>query len=136
MLGFTKNKAPGFYLTCLIVVLAVVTDLVYTTSYATFMLLSTTAISWPAVWLLAAGSVAAVLLLFLHQEAYIHYVVVLFYGIAFFFFIYGIYYYVSIMAYGIDASFNFTFFLNAGLFVALLVLSIVDVFVPQIKDPQ
>lgn len=136
MLSFTKNKAPGFYLTCLIVVLAVVTDLVYTTSYTTFMLLSTTAISWPAVWLLAVGSVAAVLLLFLHQEAYIHYVVALFYGIAFFFFIYGIYYYVSIMAYGIDASFNFTFFLNAGLFVALLVLSIVDVFVPQIKDPQ
>ena len=134
MLRFTKNKAPGFYLTCLIVVLFIATG--YSSYGLVIQVCRSMLLRVPAVWLLAAGSVAAVLLLFLHQEAYIHYVVALFYGTAFFFFIYGIYYYVSIMAYGIDASFNFTFFLNAGLFVALLVLSIVDVFVPQIKDPQ
>lgn len=58
----------------------------------------------------------------------------LIFGLAFFFFIYGIYMYVSVMAYGIDANWNGTFFLNAGLFVALLVISFANIFVKQLKD--
>jgi hypothetical protein len=64
---------------------------------------------------------------------YTPYVDIVFIELALFFFIYRIYYYVSVMSLGIDAKWNFTFFFNVILFVLLTVLAIINCFLPQEK---
>ena len=126
-----ENKAYGYYITLLLSVLSVVTAFVYLAMYN-----GSRYMSMPAAILPIVGGVAAVLLGFVRGGgkcanailALCDYAALLFY-------IYGIYFYVSVVLVGIQASsFNSQFVTCTILFVGLLVANLINVFLKQEKE--
>ena len=131
-----SNKAYGFYVTLGLAVLSVVTMIVYLASYKGVIATNSTKeiFSWPAfiflfIWLLPFG----LSLFYKDTFRFANYLAAISLTLAACFFIYGIYYQVSVMAVGIDAKFDPKFFLNTILFVSCWIISIANVFLPQKK---
>ncbi len=131
-----SNKAYGFFVTLSLAVLSIVTMIVYLVSYKGVIATNSTKeiFSWPAFIFLLVFVVLFVCSLFIRNYfKYLNYIACVCLTLSFCFFVYGIYYQVSVMATGIDAKFNFTFFFNTFLFAILWIVSIANVFLPQEK---
>jgi hypothetical protein len=136
MKKFLENKNYGFYVTCGLALLSILTAIVYAVSYKDFYSAGKLVLSWAAFWLLLGWIVVAVVLNVLKLEKYENYVAGLCGLLAFIFFVYKIYYYVSVMAVGIDATFDGKFFFNLILFILVWLGSLANVFFPQVKEAE
>ena len=126
----TDNKAPGFRLTLIGIVLALLTLVEYTCVYA-----STRYMSWEAFWILAAGIVLCVILIAAKQYRFVPTALLASVFIAFLYYLYHIYFFISSVAVGIQFSgFPFSFYLNIACFVITLIVAIVCVFLPQTEN--
>ena len=126
----TENKAPGFRLTLIGIALAILTLIEYTCVYA-----STRYMSWEAFWILAAG--IALYLVLIAAKQYRHVPTALLAGvfIAFLYYVYHIYFFISSVAVGIQFSgFPFSFYLNIVCFVVTIIVSIICVFKRQTEN--
>ena len=131
-----SNKAYGFYVTLGLALLSIVTMIVYMVSYKGVIATNSTKeiFTWPAFIFLFVWIIPFVASLFYKNLfKYANYIACISLTLAACFFIYGIYFQVSVMAVGIDAHFDATFFVNIILFIVLWVVSIANVFLPQMK---
>ena len=126
-----ENKSYGYYVTLVLSVLSVVIAVVYAVMYNGSRYMSV-----PAAILPIVGAVAAVGLGFVPGGAKAaHAVLALCDFVALLFYIYGIYFYVSVVLVGIQASsFNGQFVTCTGAFVGLLIANLVNVFLKQVKE--
>ena len=126
-----ENKAYGYYVTLLLSVLSVATAVVYLAMYSGSRYMST-----PAAILPIVGAVAAVILGFVRGGGYFaNAILALCDFVALLFYIYGIYFYVSIVLVGIQASsFNSQFVICTILFAGLLIANLINVFLKQEKE--
>ena len=128
-----ENKAYGYYVTLALSVLSVVVAVVYAVLYS-----GSRYMSLPAVILPIVGTVAAVGLGFVRGGGkWANAVLALCDFVALLFYIYGIYFYVSVVLVGIQASsFNSQFVICTVLFVGLLIANLVNVFLKQEKEAK
>lgn len=127
---YIKNKGIGFYFTVGIALFSVVTAIVYAACYT-----GTDSMSWIAFALLLVGVVGSAVLVVFKQYNWAPIAQAVLNFLAFLFFAYGIYYYVSVVMVGIDlTSFEPAFFVNIILFVINFGLSVANVFLRQIKN--
>lgn len=125
-----KGKSYGFFVTLALIVLTVVTGIVYCVNYSGSRYMSV-----PAAVLLFVGAAAALALCLTKWAGWANAVLALCGFAALLFYIYGIYFYVSIVMVGIQASsFNSQFVTTTALFVVLLALNIINVFLKQVKE--
>ena len=126
-----ENKSYGYYVTLVLSVLSVVIAVVYAVMYNGSRYMSV-----PAAILPIVGAVAAVGLGFVPGGAKAaNAVLALCDFVALLFYIYGIYFYVSVVLVGIQASsFNGQFVTCTGAFVGLLIANLVNVFLKQVKE--
>ena len=130
--GLLKDKSYGFYVTLALIVVSVVVAVVYAVLYNGSRYLSV-----PAVGLMIGGAAVALALCFTKAAQWACAVIALADFAGLLFYIYGIYFYVSIVMVGIQAStFNWQFQLCTVLFVVLLVANVVNVFLKQVKDKE
>ena len=126
----TENKARGFRLTLIGIALAVLTLIEYTIVYA-----STRYMSWEAFWIMAAGIALCVVLILAKQYRFVPTALLASVFIAFLFYLYHIYFFISSVLVGIQFSgFPFSFYLNIACFVITLIVAIACVFLPQTED--
>lgn len=127
------NKSYGYYITLALSVLSVVTAVVYLVMYNGSRYMSA-----PAAVLPIVGAVAAVGLGFVHGGGKAaNAVLALCDFVALLFYIYGIYFYVSVVMVGIQASsFNSQFVICTVLFVVLLIANLINVFLKQEKEAK
>lgn len=130
---FFRNKSAGFYVTLVLIAASLITAAVYTALYG-----ESNYMSWPAVGFLVGGSVVSLVLCCTKFGAGMANAVLAFADfIAALFYIYGIYFYVSIVLVGIQASsFNDQFRTCTGLFAVLLLANLVNVFLKQVKEAE
>ena len=126
-----KNKPLGFWFSVGIGAFALVTAVVYVACYA-----GTDNMNWVSFALmLAAFIVSAVLIPLDKFVKYLPYAQALLIFLSLLFFIYGIYYYVSVVAVGIDLDhFDHEFIVCVIFFVLALGVSIANVFLRQEKE--
>jgi hypothetical protein len=137
MKKFLADKKFGFYVTFGLVILSIVTAIVYAVSYRGFYSGGKEVFSHVAFWILLGMVAADIVLAFFKQTVpYLGYVTALGGLLALCFYLYGIYYYVTVMVTGIDAVINFKFVFNTILFVLVWVGSLADFFFPQIKEEE
>ena len=127
------NKSYGYYITLALSVLSVVTAVVYLVMYNGSRYMSA-----PAAILPILGAVAAVGLGFVRGGGKAaNAVLALCDFVALLFYIYGIYFYVSVVMVGIQASsFNSQFVICTVLFVVLLIANLINVFLKQEKEAK
>lgn len=127
-----ENKRAGFYVTLAVIVLSVILAAVYAKMYA-----GSQYMSWPAFWCTLGGAVLALALGFTKLAKWSNVVVALGDFLGLLFYIYGIYFYVSVVYAGIQAgSFNTQFIVCTVGFVLLLVINLVNVFLKQVKEEE
>ena len=128
-----ENKSYGYYVTLVLSVLSVVAAAMYMVMYN-----GSRYMSMPAAILPIVGAVAAVGLGFVRGGAKAaNAVLALCDFVALLFYIYGIYFYVSIVLVGIQASsFNSQFVTCTGAFAGLLIANVVNVFLKQEKEAK
>lgn len=134
MPNFFKDKVPGFYFSCCAAVLGTITAIVYAVSYANFSLQGGSIMNWNLVIVFLLMIVEFAALVLLKQYKLLPWVLAATALAALCLYIYSMYYYVSVMVYGIDATFTPTFFGNCILVVAVYAVSVIALFLPQIKE--
>ncbi len=128
--GLLKDKSYGFYVTLALTALSVAAALIYTALYN-----GSRYMSWPAAGIMLGGAAAALILAFTGLAKWSYAVLALADFIGLLFYVYGIYFYVSIVMVGIQAStFNWQFLLCTVMFVGLLAANIINVFLKQTKE--
>lgn len=126
------NKAVGFYVTLVTIVLALVTAIAYLISYN-----NTDNFNLFAFVILLVSVVVNVVLVLLKQHKIVPYVLGMLNFVAFLFYVYGIYYYVSVVLVGIDLDhFEPEFFVSTISFVVLLIASVTSIFMKQEKEGE
>lgn len=126
---YLKDKAVGFWFTCALTVLSIITAAVYAGCYA-----GTDDMSWTAFALVLLAGLSGAALVGTKQFKYAPYALAVLIFLSLLFFIYGIYYYVSVVMVGIDLdSFDARFIVNFILYLLLFGLSIANLFLTQIK---
>lgn len=127
---FFENKSYGFYVSIGLTVLSLVTAIVYASLFHMSRYMS-----WGAFAIILIGVVVAVALPFVKQEKWSCAVIALVDFIALLLYAYNIYFYVSIVMVGIQAStFSPQFLACTSLFVILLVFNIANMFLKQEKS--
>ncbi len=127
---FFSDKGTGFYVTLAGVLLSLVTAIVYAVSYG-----STRFMNWAGFVFLLAGAILAIVLIVIKQVNWAPAAVALGSFLGLLFFIYGIYFYVSVVMVGIQANaFDPSFFACVILFALSLVAGIVSVFMKQDRE--
>ena len=127
-----SKKPVGFYVTLVTIGFTLVTAITYFLCYNNTDNFS----NWAFIVLLVSFVVAVVLVL-LKQFKLVPYTLGLLNYVAMLFFIYGIYYYVSVVLVGIDLDhFEIQFFISTIAFVVLVVLSAVAIFMKQTKEEE
>ena len=127
-----KNKPIGFYVSLGTIGLALITAITYFLCYNNTENFNV----WSFVVLLISV-VASVVLMLVKQVKVVPYVLGLLNFVALLFFVYGIYYYVSIVLVGIDLDhFDPEFIVCTIEFVILLVASIAAIFMKQVKEVE
>jgi len=134
MKKFLSDKTYGFYVTLGLAVLSIGLMIIYDVSYKGFYSNNKEVFSWGSficlfIWIIPF----AASLFYKKLFRFANYIACICISLSTFFFIYGIYYWISVMSTGIDARFDSTFFLNAIMFIVLWIGSLVNVFLPQIK---
>ena len=127
--AYLKDKDVGFYFSASLVLVALITALVYAVSYA-----GTDNINWLSFAFLLLAAAAAIVLIVLKLYNYVPYVLAAGIFVSLLFFIYGIYYYVSVVMVGIDLdSFEPQFIVCTILYVLAFGVGVANVFLRQIK---
>ncbi len=127
-----QDKSYGFFVTLALIAVTVVAAIVYTVLYNGSRYFAPQATGFMLV-----GAVAALALCFTKAAKWACAVLALADFIALLFYIYGIYFYVSVVMVGIQAStFNWQFQLCTVLFAALLVVNVANVFLKQVKEKE
>lgn len=130
--GLFKDKSYGFYVTLALIAVTVVAAIVYAVLYN-----GSRYLAMPAVSFMLGGAVVALAMCFTKAAKWACAVLALADFIGLLFYIYGIYFYVSIVMVGIQAStFNWQFQFCTFMFAALLVVNIVNVFLKQVKETE
>ncbi len=125
--SYLKDKSIGFYASLSLLVLFFVTAIVYPICYA-----GTVHISWVSFGLLLAALAVGCVLMYKGWYLYVPVALGILGFLALLFYIYGIYYYVSIVLVGIDlTSVDFPFILCTVLYSLIFVVSIVNIFLPH-----
>lgn len=126
------DKRPGFYVTLLLIAATVIIAAIYANMYAGSLYMS-----WPAFGVMLGGAALALLLGFTKLAKWSNAVLALADFLGLLFYIYGIYFYVSVVIAGIQAgSFNGQFIFCCAAFGALLVANIVNVFLKQVQEDE
>lgn len=125
-----KNKPVGFYVTLGTIGLTLITAIAYLLCYN-----NTDNFNLWSFIVLLVSAVAAIVLVVLKQHKYAPYSLGLLNFLALLFYIYGIYYYVSVVLVGIDLDhFEPEFFVSTILFVLTIGASIATIFLKQDKE--
>lgn len=128
--GLLKDKSYGFYVTLVLIVLSLTAALTYAALYN-----GSRYMSWPAAGIMLGGVALALVLAFTKLSKWSYAVLALADFAGLLFYVYGIYFYVSVVMVGIQAStFNWQFKFCTAMFVGLLVVNIVNVFLKQTKE--
>ena len=104
--------------------LSAVTALVYALFYG-MVQRSMDSMSWSAFWLLVAGVAVGAAMILIKQRLWTPIVMAVCHFIAFLFFIYGMYPYISAAMVGIDSTWEVEFFVVAALFLVGLVVNVI-----------
>lgn len=124
-----QKKSFGFYVTLICIALCAVTAIVYPYIYGDSRYMSMT-----AEYFLIGGAVLALLLTLIKKVRFAPAVLLTASLVATMLYIYGIYFFISSALVGIQYSgFPPEFIANAACFGGTLVLSILNVFFPQVK---
>ena len=127
---YIKDKSIGFWFCAAITLLSLVTSIVYAVCYA-----GSDNINWGSFAFMLAAAAAAVVLTVLKKHRLASYVQAFLVFMALLFFIYGIYYYISVVMVGIDLdSFTPEFIVCTILYLLAFGLSVANVFLKQTKD--
>lgn len=127
--NYLKDKDVGFYFSAALVILALLTSVVYAICYA-----GTDNINWLSFAFMLAAAVVGATLIALKLYVYVPYALAILIFMSLLFFIYGIYYYVSVVMVGIDLdSYDVQFIICTILYVLAFGASIANVFLRQIK---
>ena len=130
--GLFKNKSIGFYVTLGTIGLALVTAVAYLLCYN-----NTDNFNVWAFIVLLVSVVASVILVLIKQYKIAPYALGFLNFVALLFYVYGIYYYVSVVLVGIDLDhFEPQFFVSTILFVVLLGASVAAIFMKQEKEEE
>lgn len=130
--NFTDDKATGFWFTVAICALSLVTSVVYAACYA-----RTDNINWLSFAFMLAAFLGAFFMTVLKQYKYTPYLQAVFTFVSLLLYIYGIYYYVSVVMVGIDLDhFEPPFFITVILFLTTFGLSVANVFLKQTKENE
>lgn len=126
---FFQSRGIGFYFSAAVTLLSVITAIVYpVTAMRMYM-------NWPAFFMALFCAIANVGLFFLKQYKWMPVASAILTGLGLCFFIYGAYFYVSVVAVGIDAqAFEPQFIFSMILFVLMFGLSVTTVFLKQVKE--
>lgn len=129
MKNSTKSRTVGFYLTLTTTLLAILTAIVYISVYS-----SSEYISWTAFGLTAAAAVISSILIIIKKHDLSPLVSGVLVLIAFMFYFYGKYFYISVVMVGIDLThFDNKFIISTILFSLLFVFSIINMVFTNIK---
>lgn len=127
-----KDKSFGFYVTLALAAISVIGALVYAVLYN-----GSEYFSMPAMLAFVGGAVAALAVAFTKHAKWACAVLALADFIGLLLYVYGIYFYVSVVMVGIQAStFSWQFILCTAMFVGLLVANVVNVFLKQVKEEE
>ncbi len=127
---YLKDKAVGFWFSVSIAALSLITSIVYAVCYA-----GSDDMNWVSFALMAAAAVAAVVLIVLKRFEWAAYAQAALIFLSLLFFIYGIYYYVSVVLVGIDLdSFSAEFWVCTVLYALCFGLGVANVFLKQTKN--
>ena len=125
-----ENKSHGFYVTFVSVVASIVCAAVYASMYS-----GSRYMEWPAVVAMLVGAAVSLVLMFTKKAGWANAVIAVADFVAFLYYVYGIYFYVSIVMVGIQATgFNSQFRVCTAMFAVLQVLNLVNVFLKQVKE--
>lgn len=128
--AFFKDKSFGFFVSMFVFVLSLVTAIVYTVSYS-----DSRDMSWSVTGAIVAGLVVAVILVLLKRYNWVPVALALGDFAALLLFIQSIYFYVSVVLYGINGSAFSPAFMASTVFLLLsLVFSVANIFVKQVKE--
>lgn len=133
MKNIFNGKAIGFYFTVATGALALIEAIVYAVSYANFTNQGVSIMSWPLFVLLMVLAAVNITLIFLNKSEFAPYVSAVLALSIFCLYIYSMYWYVSVMVYGIDAQINATFIFNSLFVVLVLLVSFANVYLKQRK---
>ena len=129
----SRKKTPGFLLTLLLIVLSVATAGMYVIQYGNYAGM----MSWPAVALLAAGAVVAILFILIKRPAWAYAPLAIGASVALLMYIEAVYGYVMVVLIGIDLNeVSQQFIICTALFVVTFVLSLINIFVTQEKEVE
>ena len=129
---FLSDKSYGFYVTLVAIAMTVATAIVYAVSYGHDL-----DMSWWAFALLVVGAFINVVLIFLKQNFWGSILMALCDFLAVLIFIYPVYFYLSVVAYGInDSAFSPAFTSSTTMLVLTLIISIASTFMRQRKEKK
>lgn len=130
MKNLLKGKSYGFYVTLALIAATIVTAIVYAILYN-----GSRYFSMPAVLCMLGGVVVSLALCATKLSKWACVTLALADFVATLLYIYGIYFYVSIVMVGIQAStFSWQFLVCTALFVVLLVANVANVFLKQVEE--
>ncbi len=119
-----KDRTWGFYLSGILSFLSLLTLITYGIAYR-----SSDYISWISFAFLAAAAAVNIVFFVMNKTRIGRVPGAVLSGVAFFFYLYGMYFYVSVVMVGIDiSSFDGRFIINTALFTILFVLSVMNIF--------
>ena len=123
----SKNRPIGYYVTLIATLLSLLTSVVYITAYG-----DSDYLSWPSFVLLAAAVLMNIVFLLIRKKPASPLVTGLLTTVAYMFYFYGMYFYISVVMVGIDLNtFEPKFVITTILFSLVFVIGIANVFLPQ-----
>lgn len=129
---FRKDKKPGFWVSASLALLSMVIAIVYIACFR-----GTDEMSYWAFSFLLIGGILGLGLLAFNKSDIAKYVIGGGIFVALLFYIYAVYYYVSVVMVGIDLDhFSTEFIITTTLFVIGFIGGLVNVFLPQVKTAE
>lgn len=128
--AFLKDKGIGFFMSVIVLLFSLVTAVVYAVGYS-----GSSDFSRPVLITILVGAAAAVVLALLKRYNWVPVALALGNFVALLLFIKSIYFYVSVVMYGINGSaFSPAFTSSTTCLVVALALSIANIFMKQVKE--
>ncbi len=128
--NFFKGKAFGFYVSVFVFVFSIVAAIVYSVGY-----IGNSDFTASILWVIGAGILASVILVAFKRYNWVPVAFALSNFVAFLLFVKSIYFYVSVVMYGINGSaFSPAFIRSTVFFVLALGFSVANIFIKQINE--
>ena len=129
---FLKNKKPGFWVSVGLSVFSIIIAITYIACFR-----GTDEMSYWAFSFLLIGAVLGFALIALKKCEIAKYVIGSGIFVALLFYIYAVYYYISVVMVGIDLDhFSVEFIITTTMFIIGFVVSLVNVFLSQVKSDE